>query len=381
MLFLIGNLLAPGILIIHGDADQSVPISEGQRMYDELVEAGHKNITMVIEPGGAHTYDTSPELGRGCFDLRELFEFFQKHALPIAPRNVDFTTISPWVNDTCHWVKIAQQERQLEPSRARLQIDPGRRWIFGTLENVQHFSVDPSSLMMPGEITLQFNEEAERTVAWASGPLHLTLEEGSFQDAGPLDPSEKGPHRAGGFETIFEGNHPLLVIGTRGDAKEDRWALEKARFDSETMWYRGNASYEIVLDKEFDPDKEPDRNIILYGNANTNSAWKKLLADSPIQVDSGGVTVGEQSFMGDDLACLFVHPRRDSPTAMVAAISGTGVVGMRAGDVLPIISGGVRFPDFLVFTSSAWALADRDILATGLFANDWTLDPAASAFQ
>ncbi|OQY04454.1 MAG: hypothetical protein B6I25_06850 [Planctomycetales bacterium 4572_13] len=96
----------------------------------------------------------------------------------------------------------------------------------------------------------------------------------------------------------------------------------------------GLNSYEILFDKEFKPAKYPDRNIVLYGNSRTNSAWNKLLSDSPIQVSAGKVTIGDKTFTGDDIGSLFIRPRKDSDTACVTAISGTGIVGMRANDAL-----------------------------------------------
>ena len=376
---LVNNHLQHGVLIIHGDADESVPIEEGYAMHKMLTDAGHKDLTMVVEPNGAHVFDVTPEIGKSCFDSLELFDFYQKHMIPIAPRKVDFTTISPAISDWCHWVRVEQQTKQLAPSRVILQIDPGRRWLFGTLENVHRFSVKPSILMEPGEFTIQFNNEKERKVQWSAGLLHFELTADGYELAEPLDMSQKGPHRAGRFDNFFEQNHPILVIGTNGTEQENRWALEKARFDTETMWYRGNASYEILFDTEFELAKYPDRTIVLYGNSKTNSAWDKLLSDSPIQVSAGKATIGDKTFTGDDIGALFIRPRSDSDTACVAAISGTGVVGMRANDILRIFSRAF-LPDFVVYKADVWKVADEAILAAGLFANDWTIDTNDTAF-
>jgi len=376
---LVNNHLSHGVLIIHGDADESVPIEEAYTMHQLLTDAGHKDLTMVVEPNGPHVFDVTPEIGKSCFDSLELFDFYQKHMIPIASRKVDFTTISPAISDWCHWVRVEQQTKQLAPSRVILQIDPGRRWLFGTLENIQRFSVKPSILMEPSEITVQFNEQDERKIQWAGGLLHFELTADGYELAQPLYLSQKGPHRAGRFDNFFEQNHPILVIGTKGTKEENRWALEKARFDTETMWYRGNASYEILFDKEFKPAKYPDRNIVLYGNSRTNSAWDKLLSNSPVQVSAGKVTIGDKTFTGNDIGSLFIRPRKDSDTACVAAISGTGIVGMRANDALRIFSRAF-LPDFVVYNADVWKVADEAILATGIFANDWAIDPDDIAF-
>jgi len=76
----------------------------------------------------------------------------------------------------------------------------------------------------------------------------------------------------------------MFVFATHGTAVENAWAYAKARFDAESWWYRGNGAVDLLADAEFDPAAEPDRGIVLYGNADNNSAWPALLAQSPVQV-------------------------------------------------------------------------------------------------
>jgi hypothetical protein len=149
----------------------------------------------------------------------------------------------------------------------------------------------------------------------------------------------------GSFRDAFR-NRVLFVVGTKGSAAENAWALAKARFDAESFWYRGNGMIEIVLDTDFDAAKEPDRNVVLYGNADTNAAWKPLLGDGPVTVKSGSVTIGPRTEKGDDWACLFVRPRPDSEKASVGVVSGSGLAGMRLTDRVPYFASGVGFPNF-----------------------------------
>ena len=371
---LAGNYLQQGVLIIHGDADGVVPIDEAYRMSEILEKAGHDDWTFVIEPGGGHVYDSTPEQGHSCFDLLELFEFFQRHARPIAPQRVDFTTVTPAISDTCHWVRVVQQVRQLEPSRVKLQLDPGRRWLHGSLKNVRRFSVDPSSLVGPGTITVQLDDEKEKDVGWAAGALHFLLTEEGWRQTLPPDLSMKGPHRSGPFKEVFFNNNPALVVGTCGTEEENAWALAKARFDNETLWYRGNASLEIVTDRSFDPAKDPDRNVVLYGNRETNLAWKSLVGQSPVDVEKDRAKVGDRTYTGSDLACLAIRPRLGSDRACVGIVGGSGLAGMRATNELGFFNAGVHYPDFVIFSADVWKESEQAVLATGLFGNDWNLD-------
>ena len=68
----------------------------------------------------------------------------------------------------------------------------------------------------------------------------------------------------------------IFVYGTKGNTEENQWAFIKARYDAERFWYQGNGSVDVIQDTEFDLLAEPDRNVILYGNAQTNQAWERI---------------------------------------------------------------------------------------------------------
>src|SRR5262249_25505377 len=81
---------------------------------------------------------------------------------------------------------------------------------------------------------------------------------------------------------------------------------------------------DVLPDSAFKAAAAPDRNVVLYGNADTNGAWGELLKDSPVQVRRGTVTVGERKLTREDLACLFLRPRPGSDRACVGVVGGTG---------------------------------------------------------
>jgi len=190
-------------------------------------------------------------------------------------------------------------------------------------------------------------------------------------DAEP-SPALKGPHRSGPFKEAFR-NRMVLVHGTKGTAAENAWAYARARYDAETFWYRGNGSVDVVADVDFDAGKEKDRNVILYGHAESNAAWKALLGDSPVHVGRGTLSVGERKEKGDNLACLFVRPRPGSDTALVGVVSGTGLVGMRLTDRVPYFVSGVGLPDCLILGAETLTKGTEGVRGAGFFGNDWSV--------
>src|SRR5262249_51366816 len=161
--------------------------------------------------------------------------------------------------------------------------------------NVARLALDLEHLEPKPSLTLNIDGRVLDKIAWPQKPRRLWLarKEGSWSLIPAPTAALKGPERYGPFREAFR-NHMVFVYGTKGTAEENAWALAKARYDSETFWYRGNGSIDLLSDTEFDPAAERDRNVILYGNAGTNGAWKALLADSPVQVRGGVVQVGDR---------------------------------------------------------------------------------------
>ncbi|WP_206670822.1 hypothetical protein [Cyclobacterium xiamenense] len=202
--------------------------------------------------------------------------------------------------------------------------------------------------------------------------LYLHKNNNSWLPGPKPDASAKGVLRNGTFKEPF--NHRMIfVYGTSGTKAENEWAYNKARFDAESWYYRGNGAVDIVSDREFELNKYADRGIIIYGNADTNRAWKPLLGHSPIQVTRNAVTMGSEMLSKDDLGTYFMVPRKDNNKLGVAVVSGTGLKGLHTANANQYFAGGSGFPDFVVFTSELPVKGVEAIKAAGFYNNDWTL--------
>ena len=86
------NLARRGVYIIHGTADDNVPISEGRRMF-ELMQDISDDVQMHEEEGAGHWWNGDAAEGADCVDWPPLFEFMQAHTLD--PFELNFSFRSP----------------------------------------------------------------------------------------------------------------------------------------------------------------------------------------------------------------------------------------------------------------------------------------------
>lgn len=370
------NLDHAGVFILHGDADDNVPVSEARKMAGVLM-GFHRDWRIHEQPGAGHWWESSDEPGAECVDFPALFEFFAARRIPAAfeRRRVRFTCIRP------HAVGFVEIAALHEPGRLAEfdgRLDPLRRRLTATTGNVQLLRVHP-----PEGVAIDSIELDGQAVALAPGrgqvPRHLLRREEIWRE---VNPSEVGPlRRITGFRDVFD-RRMLFVVGTRGTEQENALAASLARYHAETWLARGNGDVEIVADRDFVPSRRRGQNVILYGNAEINSAWGALLDRAPIQVRRDGVSVGDRVIPGDDLACLFVRPSPLPGTdALVGAVSFTGTAGARLAQRLPLFISGVHYPDFFVTSAAMLRDGDAGVRAGGFFDPEWELRPGDTWFN
>jgi pimeloyl-ACP methyl ester carboxylesterase len=373
---LIRNLSTEGVYILHGDADDNVPVSEARKMADSL-SSFHKDWQLFEQKGAGHWWENSDEPGAECMDWAPMYDMFARRRLPTTKqmRHVGFSTFNPGIASEMGWVRIWQQQKPLELSNLSIDCDPFLGRFTGTTVNVSLLRVDLSAspAQRPGRI--EFNLDGQKLrVDWPkSGIVWLTNTFGKWVEAAPPKETEKNPTRNGGFKDVLR-NRVVFVYGTRGSSEENAWAMNKARFDAEAFWYIGNGNPDVVADSDFVPSKFADRNVLLYGNSETNGAWPLLLKNCPVTITKKYVKVDEKAVTGEGVCAAFIYPREDSKVASVGVLGGVDLVGMRLCERLPIFTSGAGFPDILVIGPEELNLGTKGVRCAGFFGSDWRVN-------
>jgi len=374
---LIRNTLHYGVYILHGDKDDNVPVEQARHMR-ELLGKFHPDFEYYERPGAGHWW------GAQCCDWPPLFAFLERHTIPTAAqvKHIEFITANPGVSPSSHWVSIEAQRHPLVFSKVNITQDTDKRSFTGTTDNVARLAFEVSHLDAQGPIQIELDGQALPAAAYPDGGrLWLSCDhQGRWTFIDKPSLKLKNPLRDGLFKDAFR-HHMMFVYGTQGTPRENAWAYQKARFDSETFWYRGNGAVDIVADTAFDPAATRDRNVILYGHADMNAAWRTLLADSPVRVRRGRVVVGDRTIEGDALGALFIRPRPDSDTASVGVIAGSGLPGLRALNGNRYFVSGTGYPDWTVLHADMLKDGAEGVIAAGYFGNDWSVETGESQWR
>ena len=371
------NYKASGVYVLHGDADPVVPVKYARQMR-QLLGTFQPDFSYYEYPGGTHWWSNE------SVDWPPIFQYFKWHKIPEenTVKEIDFTTANPDVSAEMYWARIEQQEMPLDYSHILLDQDFEKGTISGTTENVKMLSFDVGFYPAGDTLTVSLDSQSvgDMIIKNPAERIYLEKKGNLWQVGAAPGADEKNINRGGPFKEAFQHNM-VFVYGTRGTKEENAWAYNKARYDAETWYYRGNGAVDIVADKNFEASKYPDRGVILFGNANTNRAWGQVIDNSPISAGEGLISAGTQQFKGDNYGFYFVRPRKDSKTACVAVIGGTGLKGMEATTANTYFAAASGFPDFMIFDESMLIKGHDGVRMAGFFDNDWTLKPDDSISQ
>ncbi|HRJ27751.1 MAG TPA: prolyl oligopeptidase family serine peptidase [Fimbriimonadaceae bacterium] len=367
---LVRNTLGQRLFILHGDADDNVPVREARTMREAL-RTFHPDLTYHEQAGAGHWW------GNECMDWPAMFEVFKNARLPdpATTERITFSTANPTIEGQRGWITVEQA--QIPMSFARFDARRrGTSWVVNT-ENVAVITLDLKGMTPGTTISL---DGTQIRVPRPSRPMTYQWREGVWASRPAPEGVEKRAGFGGPFKEVLDKRF-VMVVGTTGTPEETAWNWQTARYHAESFYYRGNGSVDIVRDRDFDPKRYRGRNVLLYGHAQSNGSWAQMLSGSPLQVRRERVTVGRRSVEGPELATLFIQPRQDSPGNLVGVIAGTGVAGNRMAERLLIWTSGVAFPDWIVIGAEGLALGLEGVRGAGFFNAQWGLEGGDAAWR
>ncbi|MBL8758227.1 MAG: prolyl oligopeptidase family serine peptidase, partial [Phycisphaerae bacterium] len=239
------NLRGRGVYVLHGDADDNVPVREARAARAILerlqIPYGHHE-----EPGAGHWWDNNPGPGAACLDWPAIFEMFaQRPTLDASVGDEAELVLSeagPVSMRERAPLAIDAQARRGERSRVRARVDRAAGWVEVETENAARVVIGPRLLRETVVTRARVDGGDVATPGARPGaPIMLERRDGAWgvasgkaveRAARSIPP---GAGRLTGFKGAFDGGGGefVLVYGTAGTAEENAWTLAKARFDAE----------------------------------------------------------------------------------------------------------------------------------------------------
>lgn len=377
---LITNLATRGVFILHGDADDNVPVSQARSMRLQLASF-HPDLAYYEKKGAGHWW------GNECVDWPALMRFLQdrKRPDPLIASEIEFKTFHPGISSKMAWLELCSQKEWGELSEVKFKRDLIRGTISGTTKNADRIRLFAMGWPTDAKIRWMIDGQEGETERWnASGALDFEYRDKKWTLAEkPEMTAIKTPQAAGPLKEAFSRRF-AIIVGTSGTPDETQANLDKARFDQETFYYRGNGAIEVITDLEYERNAERfrGRNLVLVGNRDNNKSWKALAEPGPIQMAHGQIDLPEgKRLEGEELAAVIVRPKKGEPDGQIVLMGATGPKGMKLLQRLSLWVSGSSFPDFLIMEPSLLKEGMPGIIGAGYFDSHWQWDAHQSALR
>ncbi len=137
------NLANRGVYILHGDQDESVPVSEGRNMYEKVSQIS-LDVVYHEEAGAIHWWDGDASEGVDCVDWPPMFEFMQQRSFDPDELEFSFKSPSPAYSAKHSYLTISSAHYLGDPVQVISSVDMNQVSLF--TENVRSMSIDLTAL-------------------------------------------------------------------------------------------------------------------------------------------------------------------------------------------------------------------------------------------
>ena len=326
------NLARRTAYIIHGDADDNVPISEGDRMRAALLEYTD-DVFMHVEEGAGHWWDGDVSAGVDCVDWQPMFDLMSE--LIVDPLETDFFFRSAGAHYNPDHSYVRLQSALTPWEDIDLLSEATDEGLVLTTTNARSLEIDGAGLRGRGfeAITVDGVEHD-----LPDGPLWV----------GPADGKTADQH--GTFNQVFR--RPFCFVYDEAGSEY----AEFAGYMISAWSLIGNGSACAVPVSELTDALRAERNLVWLGVAMADVGES---ATMPLSWDDESFTLGEDRFT--TAALLFVFPRGEHLDAAIVTAPGDEELLM---DVVPWSSRS-GLPDYYVWSRFGG-------VRSGFFENDWT---------
>lgn len=330
------NLARRAVYIIHGDADDNVPVTEARNMR-ALLEPITMDLGYHEQPGAGHWWDDSPDVpGTDCVDWAPMFMRMQAVRLDPTELEFDWRTPSPFVNARHSYVTLVSMGSSDEDATVTSELD-GIDGLAITTTNVRGMVLDGAALAARG-ITRATVDGAPVTLV--GGPVEVGPQTG------------KRPDRYGPFNQAMASAW-CWVYPDSGTSAYRYYAGFLASYWS----IIGNGAACALPAGDVDAGLRAERNLIWLGVPSADVGVSGL----PFSWTSDTIMAGGS--LGD-AGLAFVYPSGERLDGFIFATRGSERL---LYSIIPFTS---RFalPDYLVYTRDGAA-------AAGFFDAEWAYAP------
>jgi hypothetical protein len=364
------NLFNTHVIAYSGELDKQI---QAARVMEEAYQAEGRELTHLIGPGVEHKYE--PKTLQ--FLLTQLADVAHE---PMRPRKQIYLQTQTLQYSQMDWIEILKLEEHWKDSRVDAEILGETDYRIRT-KNVATIKVGPGVSLDPCRLTI---DDTVLTIG-TKRPVVLVNRDGKWEwdrDRWGLEDVDvyqatKRPGLTGPIDDAFD-NRFLVVIptGKSKNARFQEWQeSELAHFVNR---WRALMRGQVRMKKDSEvteEDLEAHRNLIVWGDPDSNQILAKLIGNTPVSFANGRWTLGNCEFNGDQFVPAMIFPRKHANGEYRSYIVLNSGLTFREGHDRTNSLQNPKLPDWAIIdiTQPPDAFAAGRIHDAGFFDEDWKL--------
>jgi pimeloyl-ACP methyl ester carboxylesterase len=329
-----GNLWHCPTVAYSGELDSQKQAAD--IMADALKKEG-LDLVHVIGPKTKHQYHPQArvEVDRRIAELAE-------RGREVVPESLRFTTYTLRYNH-CAWITVDALDRHWQRARIEAHADEAGGLVFAT-DNIKAFTVR----IPPGYAPIRASVQREVSLQFLPSKIETNAREPQILDAPSLTHSDRswtfsvhregrqwragaisgsGLHKRHGMQGPIDDAflEPFLFVRPTGKfahPEVENWVhheLDRAI----VRWRRQfRGTPRIADDRDVTPADVASKNLILWGDATSNSLISQIVGKLPIREEGGQIAAGTQRFDAAHHVPILIYPNPLNPKRYVVLNSG-----------------------------------------------------------
>lgn len=305
------GLLNVPLLVIHGDADETVTV-EGSRHATRMLQRWGYDVRYHEMPGWGH---------EDLLQRERILEWLLTHRRNSAPRHVRLRSVD-LEGAQAHWVSVHAIEVPLRPIRVDAEVvQPG-------LVRLDTENAAEVTLALPPEL---HGPRGGLKVVWNGAAHETKLRHGIAElksAAGSGSSLRKRPGIEGPIPDIISTPFAVVVGTVSGDPLMRKYCRDKAEAFRELWQLWQHESPRIVIDTELTRADERKYSLILIGGADANAVTRRFAGRLPMEVTADTVTIDGRRWTASDAMLEMIYPSPVAADRYVLVVAATSAAGM-----------------------------------------------------
>jgi hypothetical protein len=306
---------------------------------------------------GGHTYYLDDP-------YEKAFRFFLGRVRTRSPEKIVFST-SQLKYNSAYWITIDELIEPMKKATIRAVVRP-HLLVEVETQNVKRYRIASGHLVRnSSDATIKVVTNGRESFSGYPSEGQIAVDvDNSISASGA---SEKNNQIEGPVLHAFA--EPFILVEGSGGRPLARATIEAVRDKIKKVWVKDYfVECKHKLDVQISRTDITNNNLILLGDARTNSLVERVKDRLPVKASADHIILGENRYNGNSLGYIFVYPNPLNPKRYVVVIGSNDMENFRwEAENLAMTA----WYDFLVWDSSNGAKTVK--ISEGFFNSDWKI--------